>query len=484
MNKQDTERDASGTERDAADVEAIVDELIGARERRTTVSQTRRANERSMREAQSRASCKRRIETLVRASRPRERPSKRTAQFVQARIQKPELLHPQRLEAFAMRREDTRTLERELGPRAHPGDDDWENVYRANYRELEMRLLAALADADDIDQRADRERLAAGARVRQRADLDSHKARMTPVLLAICPSHGTGAKMRPEETVGASSLTGYFSPAQGETRRKTIREFHVFFSNQVVEARALVTAWPTPPGQSDAASESSEVGQVDSDFVCATCNGELVFDHRTGSTTCTMCGVSRAGGMGLGVQQTFADSQASSRTAAPYERIAHFKEFIARLEGTERTEIPEIVVNTLLLQCAMHRIDPIREHERVTYAFVRGALQRTGYCQFFENTTQLVGILTKRQPRRFTDEEKAQLSRIFREIQVPFERHKGKRKNFLSYSFTLYKLCELLGMCEFLPYLPLLKAPANLLAADALWEKICNDLNYEFVRTS
>ena len=110
--------------------------------------------------------------------------------------------------------------------------------------------------------------------------------------------------------------------------------------------------------------------------------------------------------------------------------------------------------------------------------------QRTGFCQFFENTTQLIGLLTKRQPRRFTNEEKSQLTRIFREIQGPFERHKGKRKNFLSYSFTLYKLCELMGLKEFLPYLPLLKAPANLLAADALWEKICRDLDYEFVRTS
>jgi hypothetical protein len=474
-------RDAGG---EAGDVEAIVDELIGVRERRTTVSQARRANERSMREAQSRASSKRRIETLARASRPRERPPKRPTQFLQTRVQRPELLHAQRLEAFAMRREDTRTLQRELGPRAHHADDDWEYVSRSNYREWGMRLLAALADADDIDQRADKERLAVGARARQRADLDAHKARMAPVLLAICPSHGTGAKMRPEETVGASSLTGYFSSAQGEARRRTKREFHVFFSNQVAEARALVTAWPAPPGQATDTDSEGEGSKAESEFVCATCNGELIFDHRTGSTTCTMCGVSRAGGMGLGVQQTFADSQASSRTAAPYERIAHFKEFIARLEGTERTEIPEVVVNTLLLQCAMHRIDPIREHERVTYTFVRGALQRTGFCQFFENTTQLIGLLTKRQSRRFTDEEKAQLTRIFREIQVPFERHKGKRKNFLSYSFTLYKLCELLGMREFLPYLPLLKAPANLLAADALWEKICHDLDYEFVRTS
>ena len=132
----------------------------------------------------------------------------------------------------------------------------------------------------------------------------------------------------------------------------------------------------------------------------------------------------------------------------------------------------------------MHRIDPIAEPHRVTYSFVRGALQRTGYALFFENCSQLISLLTKRQPRRFTDAEKTQILSIFREVQPPFERHKGKRKNFLSYAYTLYKICELLNLREFLPFLPLLKAPGNLLAADTLWQKICADLNYEFVPTT
>jgi hypothetical protein len=36
---------------------------------------------------------------------------------------------------------------------------------------------------------------------------------------------------------------------------------------------------------------------------------------------------------------------------------------------------------------AIHRIDSIAEPERVTYALVCGALQRTGYALFFENIT-------------------------------------------------------------------------------------------------
>ena len=73
---------------------------------------------------------------------------------------------------------------------------------------------------------------------------------------------------------------------------------------------------------------------------------------------------------------------------------------------------------------------------------------------------------------------------MFNEIQKPFEKYKGKRKNFLSYAYTTYKSCELLGYTEFLPFLQLLKAPQNLKRADDLWELICQDLKYEFIKTT
>ena len=483
---------------DDAIAQAIVDDLMRVPQRRETVAQSRRASERNMRDAHYKASAKRRLDTLTRASTPHERYgssgssslAKRPAIEKIVRYQKTEVLHTQRMEAFEMRLHDTRThaLER----RERPDDEvysvhSWQLVYEANYFEYQMRLVKALSDADVIDSQADEERLVASARARLRYEVGAHKAKLLPTLLAICPAHGTGAKMRPVEGHNAASLPGYFSSVSGQMRRKTAREFQVFFATEVAyDVRSAVVEWPVPAGRAETASddEKSSTGNEASEFTCDECSGDLVFDHRTGTTACRFCGVSRVGGLGLGVQQTFADSQASSRTAAPYERLSHFKEFIARLEGSERTEIPQVVIHTLLQQCLMHRIDPLKEPERVTYTFVRTALQRTGYCMFFENSAQLISLLTKRPPRRFLEEEKQQLTAIFREIQAPFEKHKGKRKNFLSYSFTLYKICELLGMREVLPFLPLLKAPSNLLAADILWQKICQDLKYEFVRTS
>lgn len=74
------------------------------------------------------------------------------------------------------------------------------------------------------------------------------------------------------------------------------------------------------------------------------------------------------------------------------------------------------------------------------------------------------------------------LKAMFAEIQEPFKRNcPPQRKNFLSYGYTLYKMCELLGEDELLRYFPLLKSNEKLYAQDQIWKKICRDLRWEFI---
>lgn len=163
--------------------------------------------------------------------------------------------------------------------------------------------------------------------------------------------------------------------------------------------------------------------------------------------------------------------------------FVQFKEYMTRLEGMERTEIPEEVIFRVLQECEKRGINPVKNPEQITYSRMRLFLGETGYSGRFENTIKIMSIITKQNPVQLSYDQRKQLTKCFQEIQIPFERHRGNRKNFLSYSYTMYKLCELLGYNEFLPYLPLLKAPQNLLKADRLWKKICEDCRYEFVPT-
>ena len=80
------------------------------------------------------------------------------------------------------------------------------------------------------------------------------------------------------------------------------------------------------------------------------------------------------------------------------------------------------------------------------------------------------------------DEEKLRF--MFKEIQPSFQKHRPEeRSNFLSYSFILYKFCELLELDEFLICFPLLKNRDKLYMQDKIWQKICADMGWEFIRT-
>lgn len=119
----------------------------------------------------------------------------------------------------------------------------------------------------------------------------------------------------------------------------------------------------------------------------------------------------------------------------------------------------------------------------MTLTRMREYLGRKGYSGFFENVPQIISRLTMVPPKRFTVEQKELLNHLFLKLQAPFEAIKGKRKNFLSYSYVSYKLCELLKYNEFLPLLRLLDH-RNLLSADEIWRKVCAHCGFEFIPTT
>ena len=76
------------------------------------------------------------------------------------------------------------------------------------------------------------------------------------------------------------------------------------------------------------------------------------------------------------------------------------------------------------------------------------------------------------------------LRMMFKDIQKPFDDNcPTERKNFLSYSYVLYKMCELLGEDEYLQYFPLLKSKEKLYQQDVIWRLITQQLRWEFIPT-
>ena len=88
------------------------------------------------------------------------------------------------------------------------------------------------------------------------------------------------------------------------------------------------------------------------------------------------------------------------------------------------------------------------------------------------------------QPPKMPQVLEERLRIMFKEIQEPFDKHcPEERKNFLSYSYVLYKFCELLGEDDFLQCFPLLKSKDKLYQQDLIWKLICKELKWEYIPT-
>lgn len=121
----------------------------------------------------------------------------------------------------------------------------------------------------------------------------------------------------------------------------------------------------------------------------------------------------------------------------------------------------------------------------ITPTRVREYLRKLRFNKWYEHTHAICNALNGTPAPRLPAALEARLKSMFAEIQQPFDRWvkvvAPTRKNFLSYSYVLYKFCQLLGEDEYLPYFPLLKSQEKLYQMDAIWRKICGDLSWEFI---
>ena len=218
-------------------------------------------------------------------------------------------------------------------------------------------------------------------------------------------------------------------------------------------------------------------------LLCKYCaDSSLVIEPHTATAICEECGVS----IPYQDETTNPEFREGVQIISPYayKRINHFKEWLAQLQAKETTEIPEQVFNSILAELKKRRVsDP----NKVTSTLVRNILKSLRFNKFYEHIPTIIQRITGRHAPSLSSELETHLVSMFREIQGPFAKHvkivAPDRKNFLSYSYTLNKMCELLGETDLLQYFPLLKSREKNYVQDKIWKGICSDLGWQFNRS-
>lgn len=214
---------------------------------------------------------------------------------------------------------------------------------------------------------------------------------------------------------------------------------------------------------------------------CGNCGAMYTrqLDEVTSEEICNSCGAAE---YVLNEEVGFKEEQDMEKHVAySYKRENHFNEWISQFQAKESTSVPPEVYEKLRSEFKKCKIKDLSE---ITHEKVKALLKKLNYAKYYEHVPYIAAILNGITPPTMPQELEDKLRLMFHKIQAPFEKHKpANRKNFLSYSYTLYKMVELLGFDEYLPCFPLLKSREKLYIQDQIWERICRELQWEFIKT-
>jgi hypothetical protein len=164
-----------------------------------------------------------------------------------------------------------------------------------------------------------------------------------------------------------------------------------------------------------------------------------------------------------------------------YKRINHFNEWLSQIQGKETTEIPEEIYDAIVMEIKKQRITNMAD---LKISKIKDILKKLKYNKYYEHAAHIKHKLNGVPIPHLEPELEDKLRTMFKLIQPPFLKYMpSQRKNFLSYSYCIHKMIQLLGKDEYLPNFPLLKSRDKLHQQDQIWKNICEELGWHFIRS-
>ena len=205
---------------------------------------------------------------------------------------------------------------------------------------------------------------------------------------------------------------------------------------------------------------------------CKECNIEKTLDYSESAYICSNCGE---------MEEIIIDEDRQIKEYSPYKRLNHFREWLNQFQAKESTEISDDVCINIIKEINRNRITDLADLDRNR---MQGILKKLGYNHLYEHIPYIINKLSNLPPPKINSNIESRFLKMFMLIQEPWELYKPKgRKNFLSYSYILYKFCELLELDDLLEFFPLLKSPEKLKEQDQVWKKFCLYLKWEYYPT-
>lgn len=206
---------------------------------------------------------------------------------------------------------------------------------------------------------------------------------------------------------------------------------------------------------------------------CPICN--IKYDINNGYMVCHVCGkcinaVEQAAELSYKEMQEY-----DYRPQFTYDKMSHLEDWLRRFQAKENRSIPQEILDKVIVEAKKERITDLNI---LTEDKIKRYLKKLNLNDYYDNVIGIINRINGRPPFKLTNEIEAKIKTMFQQIQDPYEKYKPtNRKNFLSYSYCLHKLFQILGLHEFATYFPLLKSTDKLRQQDDIFKKIVGHMS-------
>ena len=225
---------------------------------------------------------------------------------------------------------------------------------------------------------------------------------------------------------------------------------------------------------------NKELDNID-ELICEDCNTTRIINQKEALATCVECG-STIPFQDNDLCIEFSD-EIEVLSPYAYKRINHFKECLSMLLAKENSNVPQNVIDDVLLELKKNRI---YDKSKITHEKVKQILRKKGHNKHYDHVPSIIYKISGIEPPKISKELENKLIEMFEKMQTPFEMFKpNDRKNFINYSYCIHKCLQILlgPQNHLLIYLPLLKNREKLYAQDQLFKKICKYLDWPFYKS-
>jgi hypothetical protein len=214
--------------------------------------------------------------------------------------------------------------------------------------------------------------------------------------------------------------------------------------------------------------------------MCEKCKDEMILDLHNGLMVCRICGESQTILVESDIPN-YKEECNDTKTYVAYKTMVHFNDWLNKIQGKEVIELSDEVCENIKKEISKYNLQG--NPQNITPQQMREILSKLGLNKYYDDIPFIIFKTTGKQPPELTRKQEENLRQMFREVQEPFKIYKPNvRKNLISYSYIIYKLCELLELDFILPYIHLLKSDQKIKDMDInIWKKICLHLNWEFI---